>query len=101
MEDVELLRVLKALADPRRFRMVQEVAAAGELSCSQLGARFSLSQPTISHHLKILHAAGVLQVRGEAQHHFVSVNARVIRHALGLLPKRLTRKAPARAASST
>jgi ArsR family transcriptional regulator len=89
MTDAELLRVLKAIADPRRFRMVREVALAGELSCGQIGERFSLSQPTISHHLKILFEAGVFQVRGEAQHHFVSVNAAVIREVVGLLPERL------------
>ena len=40
--------------------MVQEIAAAGELSCGQVGERFDLAQPTVSHHLKILHESGVL-----------------------------------------
>jgi ArsR family transcriptional regulator len=89
MEDRELLRVLKALADPKRFRMVQEIASAGEITCGQLGERFALSQPTMSHHLKILTDAGVLNVREEAKHHFISVNRPVLRRVVELLPGRL------------
>jgi ArsR family transcriptional regulator len=90
MTDTALLRMLKALAHPIRFRMVQEIAADPELSCGQIGERFDLAQPTISHHLKILHDAGVLVVRREAQHAFVSVNRPVVNAALERLPDRLT-----------
>ena len=74
MDDRELVRALKALGDPKRFRMVQEVAAAGELSCGQIAERIPLAQPTISHHLKILVDAGILFMRQDAKHHFLSVN---------------------------
>jgi len=57
MEQAQAVRVLKALADKRRFRMVQTIAAAGELSCGELGAYFDLAQPTVSHHLKIVRCA--------------------------------------------
>ena len=59
ISDKDLVRALRALADPSRFRMVQEIAAAGELSCGQIAEKFDVSQPTISHHLKILADAGV------------------------------------------
>jgi DNA-binding transcriptional ArsR family regulator len=95
--ETSLLRILKALAEPQRLRMIQELAAAGELSCGQVGERFTLSQPTISHHLKILSEAGLLVVRREAQHAFVSVNQRLLDRVLKPLPARaLTR--PSRAA---
>src|SRR5688572_20364090 len=89
MADDVLLRVLKALAHPKRFRMVQEIAAAGELSCGQIGERFVVAQPTVSHHLKILVDAGVLAVRREAKHGYISVNRELIDAALVLLPRRL------------
>jgi ArsR family transcriptional regulator len=89
VDDGALVRILKALAEPRRLRMIQELAAAGELSCGQIGERFPLSQPTISHHLKILHDAGILVVRREGQHGFVSVNKRLLDAALKSLPSRL------------
>ncbi len=89
MDDETLVRVLKALADANRFRMVQEIAAGGELSCGELGEKFSLSQPTISHHLKILAEAGVLKVRRAAQHAFVSVDHALLKGLSGVLPERL------------
>jgi ArsR family transcriptional regulator len=89
MEDGQLVRILKALADSKRFRMVQELAAAGELSCGQLGARFDLAQPTVSHHLKILVESGVLVARQQAQHHFISVDHALLDRVSGLLPFRL------------
>jgi DNA-binding transcriptional ArsR family regulator len=73
MTEDQLIRVLKALGEPKRFRMVREIADAGELNCGQLGEKFPLSQPAVSHHLKILTDAGVLRVRVEAQHRYVSV----------------------------
>jgi ArsR family transcriptional regulator len=90
MTDTALLRLLKALAHPIRFRMVQEISAATELSCGEIGERFDLAQPTISHHLKILHDAGVLAVRRAAQHAFMSVNRPLVDAALERLPTRLT-----------
>ncbi|MCU1386177.1 MAG: transcriptional regulator, ArsR family, partial [Acidobacteria bacterium] len=86
MDAVVLAQALKALGDPKRLRMVQEIAAAGELSCGQVCARFDLAQPTISHHLAKLVDAGVLTVREAGQHRFISINAAVIRELARLLP---------------
>jgi ArsR family transcriptional regulator len=88
MEDGQLVRILKALADSKRFRMVRELAAAGEMSCGQLGARFDLAQPTVSHHLKILVDAGVLVARQQGQHHFISVNHALLDRVSELMPFR-------------
>lgn len=96
MDDRQLVRALKALADPKRFRMVQEIASAGELSCGQLGERFALSQPTISHHLKLLCDAGVLLMRHDAKHHFLSVNHALLAALVQALPVTLVPKRRAR-----
>jgi ArsR family transcriptional regulator len=55
--------LLKALADPVRLRLVSLVAAheGGEACVCDLNDAFDLSQPTISHHLKVLHEAGLLE----------------------------------------
>ena len=89
LDDVALVRALKALGDATRFRMTQEIAAAGELSCGQVAERFDVSQPTISHHLKILVDAGVLLVRNEGKHHYTSVNRALLASLGDLLPLRL------------
>lgn len=100
MDDGRLVRVLKALADPKRFRMVQQLAQGGELCCGDLGRCFAVSQPTISHHLKLLADAGVLTVRHDGQHHFISVNRALLDEVSALLPARLRvgRPRPARPA---
>jgi ArsR family transcriptional regulator, arsenate/arsenite/antimonite-responsive transcriptional repressor len=54
--------LLKALADPVRLRLLSLVAshADGEACVCDLNDAFELSQPTISHHLKVLHEVGLL-----------------------------------------
>ena len=54
--------LLKALADPVRLRLLSLVAshAGGEACVCDLNDAFDLSQPTISHHLKVLHEAGLV-----------------------------------------
>lgn len=58
-----LVPLLKALADPVRLRLMSLVAshAGGEACVCDLSAAFELSQPTISHHLKVLHRAGLVE----------------------------------------
>ncbi len=54
--------LLKAMADPVRLRLLSLVAshADGEACVCDLNDAFDLSQPTISHHLKVLHEIGLL-----------------------------------------
>jgi ArsR family transcriptional regulator len=58
----KLARSLKALADPARLRLISMVAAhADQEACvCDLTAPLGLSQPTVSHHLKVLVDAGIL-----------------------------------------
>jgi ArsR family transcriptional regulator len=86
MDEAGLVKVLKALADRKRLRMTRAIAAAGELSCGQVHSLFRLSQPTISHHLKILADAGVIMVREAGQHRFISVNLDLLHEIADVLP---------------
>ena len=54
--------MLKALADPARLRLLSLIASheGGEACVCDLQDALDLTQPTISHHLKVLHAAGLL-----------------------------------------
>ncbi len=60
-EAADLARMLKALADPTRLRLVSMVAAheGAEACVCDLTGPLGLTQPTISHHLKILVEAGI------------------------------------------
>ncbi|MGH7898256.1 MAG: ArsR/SmtB family transcription factor, partial [Candidatus Binatia bacterium] len=57
-----LSRALRVLADPARLRLVSLIASQpnGECCVCDLTKPIGLSQPTVSHHLKVLHEAGVL-----------------------------------------
>ncbi len=57
---------LTTLADPTRRRIV-ELLAERELSAGEIAARFALSAPAISQHLRVLRAAALVRVRAEAQ----------------------------------
>ena len=62
-----LAGVLKALADPARLRLLSLIQASpdGEACVCDLTAPIGLSQPTVSHHLRILTESGLLE-RGSA-----------------------------------
>ncbi|MFJ6619200.1 ArsR/SmtB family transcription factor [Kitasatospora sp. NPDC091335] len=58
----ELAPLFKALGDPVRLRLLSMIAsgAGGEVCVCDLTPAFDLSQPTISHHLKLLRQAGLI-----------------------------------------
>ncbi|MET8211237.1 metalloregulator ArsR/SmtB family transcription factor [Streptomyces sp. NPDC005373] len=62
IQAVELAKVFKALGDPVRLRLLSMIAsqAGGEVCVCDLTPAFDLSQPTISHHLKLLRQAGLI-----------------------------------------
>ncbi|WP_433873102.1 ArsR/SmtB family transcription factor [Saccharopolyspora sp. CA-218241] len=59
----ELARVFKAIGEPVRLRLLSLIAshAGGEACVCDLTGAFELSGPTISHHLKVLREAGVIE----------------------------------------
>jgi ArsR family transcriptional regulator, arsenate/arsenite/antimonite-responsive transcriptional repressor len=61
-EAAELARVFKAIADPVRLRLLSLIAshAGGEACVCDLTGAFALTGPTISHHLKVLREAGLV-----------------------------------------
>ena len=60
-EELALPVVLHALSDPVRLGFVQTLAAQGELPCSAV--RVPVAKSTLSHHLRVLREAGVIQTR--------------------------------------
>jgi ArsR family transcriptional regulator, arsenate/arsenite/antimonite-responsive transcriptional repressor len=54
--------LLRALGDPVRLRLMSLIASreGGEACVCELTPQFGVSQPTVSHHLKVLHEAGLL-----------------------------------------
>ena len=60
--------ILKALADPRRFELLERIAKAGcPLGCSQALAALPISAATLSHHMKELEHAGLITITREGK----------------------------------
>jgi ArsR family transcriptional regulator len=82
----ELAARFKALADPTRVAIVNRLAAADEVCVCDLTDAFELSQPTVSHHLKVLREAGLVESsrRGTwAYYRLVPETIDALRGALG------------------
>lgn len=71
----EMAPVLGALADPARLRIVSMLAAApdGAACGCDLESPLNLSQPTVSHHLKILREAGLIEGNRQGRWIYYSV----------------------------
>lgn len=67
LSEADFDRIAKALADPQRCEILQRTASAGEMCCSGIQAECAVSQATISHHLKELATAGLVQRHKEGQ----------------------------------
>jgi ArsR family transcriptional regulator len=79
--------LVKAIADPVRLRLLSLVAshADGEACVCDLNDAFELSQPTISHHLKLLHEAGLLDREKRGVWVYYRVNAGALGDLAALL----------------
>lgn len=56
----QTIKVLKALSDETRIEIVKQLIPVKEMTCQDLMKKFSLSQPTLSHHFNKLMQAGIL-----------------------------------------
>jgi len=84
MIEVDCVAFCKALADETRQAILQ-VLLQGEKCVSDLVEAFSVSQPTISHHLNILKNLGLVSRRKEGKHVYYSVNRDNIIECCGML----------------
>lgn len=67
MDSEQFQRIAKALADPRRFEILEYIAQQSEVGCRRLCGCFPVRQATISHHLKELASAGLVESRRDGQ----------------------------------
>ena len=78
--------ILKALADPRRFELLERIAKAGcPLGCAKALAALPISPATLSHHIKELESAGLINVRREGKFHFLTLRPGVLKSLTNLL----------------
>src|SRR2546425_13272819 len=89
MDPSQFQRIAKGLADPRRFEIFEEMAAsADELACGRIVDRFPVAQATVSHHLKELTDAGLIEIRPEGQFRYCRARLDVLEENIQELQRR-------------
>jgi ArsR family transcriptional regulator len=71
--------ILKALADPKRFELLEHIARSScPLGCGDARESLAISPATLSHHVKELQTSGLIDVRREGKFHFLSIRPGVL-----------------------
>jgi ArsR family transcriptional regulator len=68
LSERQFRRITKALADPRRYEILKHIATSKELACSDLRCTLPITAATLSHHIKDLADAGLIDVRREGKY---------------------------------
>lgn len=70
MDYQNYVQILKAMADPNRLKII-DLLSCGSLCACDILEHFNFSQPTLSHHMKVLQNAGIVSARkdGKWQHY--------------------------------
>jgi ArsR family transcriptional regulator, arsenate/arsenite/antimonite-responsive transcriptional repressor len=79
METKELARISKALSDPTRLQIYEGISASKDMFCGQVVEKYRLTPGTISHHLKILADANLIETRREGQFVYLKSRPETIR----------------------
>jgi ArsR family transcriptional regulator len=80
-------RISKALADPRRFEILQRIAECKEMACNELKPELPITPATLSHHIKELSDAGLVEVRREGKFIHMQLRRNVWKEYLARLAK--------------
>lgn len=70
---MDTAKILKAISDPKRLRIV-DMLSCGELCGCEILEAFHITQPTLSHDMRVLIEAGIVNDRREGKNIFYSLN---------------------------
>ena len=101
MDVEQFQRIAKALADPRRFEILEHIAQRAEVGCRRLCGCFPVRQATISHHLKELASAGLVESRRDGQFVYYRIRPAVLDDYMSELRRRMAVTAVEPAATRT
>jgi len=73
-KEENIVKIAKALSDKTRLRILEEISKNKSMTCGETEKIAGLSQPTVSHHLKILYEAGLLEMEKEGRFVRITVN---------------------------
>lgn len=73
-DSVFIEKAMAAVADPYRMSILKEILQKGALRCCDVVSLTGLSQPTCSHHIKLLAESDLIECRKEGRNNFFSLN---------------------------
>jgi ArsR family transcriptional regulator, arsenate/arsenite/antimonite-responsive transcriptional repressor len=74
----EIVKIAKALSDKTRLRILGEISKRKSMTCGETEKIAGLAQSTVSHHIKILCEAGLLDMEKDGRHVIISVNRKML-----------------------
>lgn len=77
-KEYKIIKIAKALSDKTRLSILKEIAKKGCLTCGDAEKIAGLSQPTVSHHLKILYDAGLLNMEKKGRFVNITINKKTL-----------------------
>jgi ArsR family transcriptional regulator len=87
MDSQQFHRISKALAEPRRYELLSRIAKCREPACSDVRSELPITAATLSHHIRELVNAGLVEMRREGQFAHMKLRRKVWREYLSQLGK--------------
>ncbi|MDA9472250.1 ArsR/SmtB family transcription factor [Enterococcus sp. 5H] len=91
MDHEKISLVLKAMADPKRMKIIDLLSYSSMCACDVL-KHFDFTQPTLSHHMKVLESAEIVSVSKQGQWHHYSLREEFVQEFMNTMTQLLSDK---------